>query len=296
MSIVIKSLAEVSLADALKAWNDGFEGYFVNIRFSMDPFVWRMGMEGLSPELSVVAYSGSRPVGIVVNGIRTIGDRKIAWNGGTGVATDMRRQGVGRQLVDVCLDLYRDHGVHTAYLEAIAENHRAIALYESVGYTTIDRVTALEQSNPLPPGAFSPSLNGRYTLKDGDPADVAKLPFYQAQAAWQTQWPSVRDGRSVVVYDAAGTAMGYALYKRGRNPAGEVTHIALYQCEVKDVPEAAQEAWLNALLSEVYPAGLECRRVTVNLRASNAPLLRVLARAGFTPRVQQVMMARDMEE
>jgi hypothetical protein len=84
--ITIKPLKNCRLDQILDAWNRGFEGYFVPINMTLDSFLSRMVFEGLSPELSIVAFDEEEPVGIIMNGVRDIKGKKQAWNGGTGVA------------------------------------------------------------------------------------------------------------------------------------------------------------------------------------------------------------------
>ncbi len=55
-------------------------------------------MEGLSAELSIIAFQDEQPVGIALSGLRTIDGKKVAWNGGTGVAVPLRSQGVDGNL------------------------------------------------------------------------------------------------------------------------------------------------------------------------------------------------------
>src|SRR4051812_32013581 len=103
----IKRLTECTYDQALTAWNTGFEGYFVNLNMTHEMFLKRFPMEDLKPSLSVAAFYDGEPAGLIVNGIRTVNGTKIAWNGGTAVATKFRKQGVGRALINATLDIYK---------------------------------------------------------------------------------------------------------------------------------------------------------------------------------------------
>ncbi|MCK9910183.1 GNAT family N-acetyltransferase, partial [Microbacteriaceae bacterium K1510] len=116
--ITIKRLSECTFEEGTKAWNRGFEGYYFDATSTVDRFTARLGMEGLSPALSVVGFVDGEPVGLVLTGVRTIDGKKVAWNGGTGVATEFRHQGVGRELMAALLEIYRQEGIHMAILEA----------------------------------------------------------------------------------------------------------------------------------------------------------------------------------
>ena len=135
--ITIRRLCDCTLQDVILAWNEGFEGYFVKMNFSLEQFLKRLVHEELSAEHSILLYDGDTPVGIVLNGMREIDGKKLAWNGGTGIAPAYRNKGLGRLAIAECIRIYEEEGVESATLEAIAENHPAIGLYEKMGYKTI---------------------------------------------------------------------------------------------------------------------------------------------------------------
>ena len=295
--IAIKRMNECSIADITKAWNRGFEGYFVPVTMTEEQVVQRLGTESYSLSLSVVAYDGDEPIGLVASGLRAINGQTIAWNGGTGVATEYRRQGVGRQLMQTTLDLYRQADVDIATLEAISKNEKAIALYQQLGYDTVDRLLFWQRTDALPEDAFGVKQGDTYRVRRLLPQQTATLPFYWADAPWQNQWPSLRDAEALVVEDSQGAPVGYALYKRALNDAGKVAAIVLRQCAAQpDHPDA--EAILRVALHHLYaPADGECRRSTFNLPASQTLLLHVLQDAGFGPSdTEQVLMIRKMEK
>ncbi len=54
---------------------------------------------------------------------------------GMGVLAAYRGQGIGRQLLTSCLAKAKQRGITRVELAARADNHRAIALYEKLGFT-----------------------------------------------------------------------------------------------------------------------------------------------------------------
>ena len=290
--IEIRKLSTCSFDAALDIWNRGFEGYFMDMTFTMDRLVGRFGLDGLSPDLSVVACVDGELAGFVLNGIRMVKGTKVAWNGGTGVATKFRGQGIGAQLVEASLQVYRDADVQLATLEAIAKNEPAIRLYEKMGYVTVDRVTFLQRRGTLAPNTFTERFS--YVERQGIPADVANLDFYGENVAWQAHWASIRDGESLVLLEA-GQPVGYALFKRTLGESGSLNAIALYQCEVAPHRTDAR-AIIEHLLFRLYaPHEVDCLRYTINARMSNEILMDVLQQAGFTTLSEQVYMERKME-
>ena len=295
MMIVIKRLSACTFSEAVEIWNKGFEGYFVDATTTEERFAARLGMEGLSPSLSVVAFVDDQPVGMILTGIRTIQGKKVAWNGGTCVATAYRGQGLGKVMMKAVLQVYEEEGVEWATLEAFRENEKAIALYKSMGFDIVDRLLFLQRTEGFDrTNPFSQAVGAVYQRESGIPADVQGLPFYQAMAPWQTQWAGLRDGESVVVKDQTGEAIGYALYRRAFDPAGAVTGITLFQCAAAPEREDADEIIRFALNQVFAPEREVGRRGTFNFPAGQDRVVRILEEAGFSPSIEQVYMMKQM--
>jgi GNAT superfamily N-acetyltransferase len=282
--IRLKRMSDCTWNEAMQAWNEGFQGYFADMTMTIERFTDRFGMEGLSPALSVIAFDGDIPVGMIVNGIKEIKGEKVGWNGGTAVAPAYRKQGVGKVMMDFVLDVYAENGVTVATLEAIRENEKAIALYEQKGYRIFDRLVHLKQNGKL---QLPEAQN--FTIQPMRPPQVVPLSFYVQHAPWQTQALNVRDAEAAIAYEG-NEAVGYALYKHMYNEQGELTHILLYQC----VGMGAQEREIVAsLLYHVLRSNVECARMAINLpEESTAAAL--LQEAGFMVYVSQVQMRKEM--
>ncbi|WP_235827888.1 GNAT family N-acetyltransferase [Brevibacillus migulae] len=295
MVIVIKRLSTCTFSEAAEIWNKGFEGYFVDATTTDERFAARLGMEGLSPSLSVVAYVDDEPVGMVLTGIRNIQGKKVAWNGGTCIATAYRGQGLGKILMKAVLQVYEEEGVEWGTLEAFRENEKAIALYKAMGYDIVDRLLFLQRTEAFDrTNPFSQAEGAQYRYASGVPADVQGLSFYQAMAPWQTQWAGLRDGQSVLVKDQAGEAIGYALYRRAFDPAGAVSAITLFQCAAAPEREDADEIIRFALNHVFEPEREVAKRGTFNFPAGQERVVRILEEAGFSPSIEQVYMMKKM--
>jgi GNAT superfamily N-acetyltransferase len=291
--ITVKRLSECTLAEAVQAWNTGFEGYFFDATMSVEAFTTRLGMEGLSPNLSLVAFNDQVPVAILLSGVRNINGKKVSWNGGTGVALSHRGKGVGKIMMEETLKLYEKEGIDIATLEAISENTRAISLYEKMGYKTIDRLLGMQQQGSMENG-FHSGESKDYSIIKGIPRDVSRYPIYRSMSPWQTQWQSVRDGEAILVKNQDGECLGYAIYKRMFDSSNQHTATVLYQCEVSPSAIDPQDL-LNLILEHVFQPHLEIRRSTFNLPASNHLVVNRLTEAGFTVKTEQVYMIREMK-
>lgn len=176
----IKTVAQCTLDEVLKAWNKGFEGYFIEINMTAEMFLQRLVGEGLSPEHSIVVFDQEEPIAIVMNGFRTIDGQKTAWNGGTGISPAYRGKGVSRLLMEETLAIYKRENVELGTLEAIKENQVAIALYEKYGYVVANQLLFLS-------GEYEAKVTSTVALHIATirPEQLAHLSFYRENVPWQ---------------------------------------------------------------------------------------------------------------
>ena len=83
--IELKPLSSLSFAEAAALWNEGFQGYSVDISMSLDDYIARLHTSGVLVEKSLVANVEGRAVAFLLNAIRSHAGDLIAWTGGTGV-------------------------------------------------------------------------------------------------------------------------------------------------------------------------------------------------------------------
>jgi ribosomal protein S18 acetylase RimI-like enzyme len=292
----ILRLSESSFDDAVKIWNEGFQGYFVDMTLSLDRYLSRLQREGLSPEFSLMAFYDGTPAGFLLNGIRINPEPKVAWNGGTGVSPQFRGRGVGKALMRATVDLYQELGIQIATLEAISDNEAAISLYRQFGYEVVDGLAFFNHEGELNERTFRQPNSQAYTTAQVVPYIVGQLDFYQESAPWQGHWQSLtrQNGEALIVSDSAGVAVGYALYKKKRDEQERIIEIALHQC--KAIPGADTEAIIDCALRSLFaPLDLACKRSTYNFSKSNEAVLTMLTEAGFTSFIEQVHMVRKNE-
>ena len=294
-NLQLKRLSTCSFQTALEVWNEGFQGYFVDMTLSLDKFLARMSSEAISLEHSLVAFAQGKPVGFLLNGIRNDEGKKIAWNGGTGVIPSFRGQGVGKFLVNAAIDLYVSEAVDVATLEAISNNDIAIGLYKQCGYEIVDELTFLQSDDPSA-DCLSQTDSVSYSVDSVAPAAVGSLSFYSDLSAWQSQWQSLAlsCGDALIVRDSAGGAVGYALFKKKFDNEGNPSNIALYQCEVAPNRDDFENIVAAMLRRVFFSEPGKFRRTTYNFRKSNKLVIDMLMKSGFATFIEQVLMLRSM--
>ncbi|MGD6877057.1 N-acetyltransferase family protein [Bacillus infantis] len=292
--IEIRRLSDCTLNEAVTAWNKGFEGYFFDAATTPEKFVARMAAEGLSPDLSVVAFAEGEPIGIIKSGIREFSGRKIAWNGGTGVASAWRSKGVGRRLIEESIKIYQEEGVQLATLEAVSENSKAIALYEKLGYRKADSLEYLELKGSLEKNPVRLPHQHVYLGESVYPQVVSSLSFYKGTAPWQTCWQNAKDGEAHIAVDE-GSAAGYAVFRKGFTAEGRHAATTLFQIQA-DPGRKDQQEIIAFLLSEIFgDFSDEIRRVIPNFPVEgNKETYELLSGIGFTAAVKQVYMIKEL--
>lgn len=291
-NLELKPMHTCSFETALEVWNAGFKGYVVDMTLTLDKLLDRLTANRVSPEHSLIAMDRDKPVGFLFNALQMIGDRKLAWNGGTGVIPEYRGKGVGKQLVQATIEIYRANNVGLASLEAISTNHAAINLYKRFGYEVVDELTYLQTTQPR----FNVGSSNQFQVLNVHPSSVGQLAFYREHAAWQCQWHVLasRSGEAIVVLDVDNVPIGYALSDRRYDETGNVTRIALFQCEVarsrSDEKEVTQ-LMLERVLGNVE---LQCQRTTINFPKSNTAVIGILRDAGFATLIEQLHMIKQV--
>lgn len=281
--MTIKRLAECTLDEVLKAWNDGFEGYFVQIKLNAEAFLNRLVGEGLSPNHSIVTFDKNKPVGIVLNGFRNVDGKMIAWNGGTGVATDYRGKGISRALMEEVLEIYKEENVEVATLEVIKENERAIKLYEKYGYDITDHLLFIT-------GEYKPEVSESTGIKDNliRPEQLSGLSFYKEDVPWQCSWQSAKQGEAKVFYNEADEPIGYAIYRRVWNEDKKLDRIIFHQLELLDKEKVE---YIPEFIASITTKPVNI--TTINFSASN-PASNYFMEQGLKVSTEQYQMKKTM--
>jgi len=129
--------AEFSDAELAATFTAGYEGYFMPLAVDADAFRFLARSFDYDLDASRVVRDGNESVGLVMVARRG----EDGWIGGVAVVPDLRRTGLGRQLMEAAAAEARARGVKQLWLEVLVQNTPAIGLYERLGY---ERVRELE--------------------------------------------------------------------------------------------------------------------------------------------------------
>lgn len=111
-----------------------FADYQVKMEMPLDRFSEMLTRRGYDANISIGAFNGERLVGVVLNGLRNRNGEWTAYDLGTGVVQDFRRQGITSEMLHLVLTKLRAESVSLYLLEVLADNASAIALYTRHGF------------------------------------------------------------------------------------------------------------------------------------------------------------------
>lgn len=188
MQLTYRSAAEYSLDELVDLLNRGFEGYVVNVTFSLAALLSMLTRDSVDLGLSRVAEANGKSVAVGLIARRGWTVRLAAM----GVASEIRGQGVGRGLMDHFLETLPSLGYQRMLLEVIEQNPPAVNLYERVGFRLGRRLVSF-QREATTPDEQPPNLSEQLTVTQIDPATVAaRLTVdHLADLPWQLSGSSI---------------------------------------------------------------------------------------------------------
>ncbi|MGI8316540.1 GNAT family N-acetyltransferase [Halobacillus mangrovi] len=231
----VKSMMNCSFKDAIKAWNEGFQDYTVDLTMNVEGFIKMMSTKRLSPEYSVLAYDEGKPVGIILNSIQPLQGIQTAYNGGTAVHPDYRNLGVGQRLMEASLSVYEKEKVSNASLEAICTNKPAIQLYKNNGYIIKDHLDTIE----LDKGTFKQERDLTLKLVTYEDCKENISQHFQVMP-WQNKVDFI-DEREIYQFSLGRQPIGYVLLSRNKD------RLTLFHLQAVRKDKSDYERMLRAL-------------------------------------------------
>jgi ribosomal protein S18 acetylase RimI-like enzyme len=180
---VFRTLTDGDFDAVVACFNEAFSDYAV--RFSMTAPQLReiVARRAVVFYLSVGVFDGGRLVGFTLNGF----DGETAYDSGTGVVPSHRRQGLARGMMTFILPRLRDAGARRYLLEVIETNTRAVALYESLGFTTTRPLTCWKRETG--------NVVSGIAIRPIEPDWDLFASFLDVAPAWQNSEASLRRAR-----------------------------------------------------------------------------------------------------
>jgi ribosomal protein S18 acetylase RimI-like enzyme len=133
--VYYSQLDNVDIETIYKTFLNAFNDYAVPINVPYLQFKHMLKRRGYNPQISVGAFEHNRLVGFVLNGYRNWNGKTTAYDLGTGVIADFRKQGITSNLLQFAKKQFCQEGIEQYLLEVITSNMAAIQLYKKNGFT-----------------------------------------------------------------------------------------------------------------------------------------------------------------
>jgi GNAT superfamily N-acetyltransferase len=164
VSIDLRSALSLSTAELSALFNAAYADYLVPFHVDEASIAAMATWYDLDPDAGRIAYRDGEPVGLVNLGVRG----EEAWIGGIGVVPAARRSGVAPALMEAVHEQAIERGVKRVWLEVIEENTAAFALYDQLGYRTVQdvEVWSLPSADGSPDGREVPFAEAKALLPE----------------------------------------------------------------------------------------------------------------------------------
>jgi ribosomal protein S18 acetylase RimI-like enzyme len=224
--------------------------------------------------------------------------------GNVAVLPDYRGHGIGRQLMQACLERARDEGSEWVALEVRADNTPARHLYLSLGFQQTGAETILRRNanTPVPNGR---ELNGARIRKPRSSEDAVLFSLAQAVTPSGIKWAEpLRESEFVMGWERR-----FDLWLSGRGEAwwvvesgGQIVGAARVETFRNRDEEGRLRIWikaeqkLHAALMEAAIASRDVRARSLSIAhpAEDVEALQIFAHYGFQPALTLAHMKLDL--
>lgn len=224
----IQSLENIPIKDIHRAFSRAFSDYVEPVNLTVEQLQHILERRGFKDYLSFAAFAESEIVGFTLNASGQWNGKTTAYDTGTGVQKNYRKQGIASRIFEASLPVLKAHGVSRYLLEVIKVNTKAVDLYRKLGFSVTREFDywacpreAIEiQSGRLPEDISIESL---------DAPDWKHLrSFWDFQPSWQNSVDSITRVRSSMTLMGAfhhGVLVAYVCMEEG---TGDVPQFAVH--------------------------------------------------------------------
>ena len=174
----IRLLTEEDYAALYHTFTAAFAQNEVQFRLSEENFLYRIKEKLLiDHEISASAFYGDEMVGFILHASNIYQGIPTAYNGGTGVIPGFRNQSAAEQIYGYLIPRIQSKFLARVILEVLENNHKAIALYEKIGFIFNRRFKCYKMTKELEATPDVPILEGSmdevdFSNNDFDPCFI----------------------------------------------------------------------------------------------------------------------------
>lgn len=130
-----ESLNHIEREEIYQSFLKAFSDYQVPMNMTFLQFEKMLKRRGFDPSVSVGAFEENSLVGFILNGCRMWNGKATAYDVGTGVIPQFRKQGITNHMLQTARQNFGKSGVEQYILEVLTANTSAANIYTKNGFT-----------------------------------------------------------------------------------------------------------------------------------------------------------------
>lgn len=277
----LKTLEGVRIIKILEVFNASFADYFIPFKLTLEQLEQKIKADKTRLDLSVGVFKDEQLVAFILHGYDTIENKKVVYNGGTGVLPSQRGQGLTKQMYHFMFPILQLKGIDKLVLEVISNNLPAINSYKKVGYSVMRMLNCYKGDvcHIKPSSAIDIKGLGSYNWK-------LLESFWEVQPTWQNSVGVIKSEKKELVFLGAytkGDCVGYVIY---HPKSKRLRQLAVH----RDFRRQGIASTLLYKITQEYGNSLSI----INVDVQSNSLHQFLVKIGLTLTLQQLEMQFDL--
>ncbi len=276
-----KTLDNTEIEVLQKAFVEAFSDYQIKFDIPMWKFKAMLQRRGYAPSISVGAFKGEILVGFVLNGIRDWNGKSTAYDLGTGVINEYRKQGITSNLLTNLKDLLKAKGIEQYLLEVLQTNTTAFQLYKKQGFEVVREFSCFQIDKLMYHPRVTYKVESVERIDDAEWDIIAS--FWDYMPSWQNSAASVNALAEAFRYSVVrvgGIIAGYGIIDKR---TGDIAQIAVDK-------RYRRRGIASSIITDLMDnTGVE-KVAVLNVDGRDEGMKRFLLDAGFVNTVDQYEM------
>lgn len=186
--IQYKTLEKVDIEILHNTFLNAFKDYQVNMEIPLSKFKEMLIIRGYNSEISMGAFENGELIGFVFNGLRKWNEKPTAYDTGTGVIREYRKQGITSNLMLNIKNLLKSKEIHQYLLEVIKTNTNALELYKKQGFEIVREFECFRLEKSM----LEATMNYNISQQQISNYDLEQfLKFWDFSPSWQNSIDSI---------------------------------------------------------------------------------------------------------
>lgn len=265
---------------------EAFSDYVFPFALTETQFRNHIILNAVDLERTVGCIEGGKLVGFSLNGFGEWEGKATVYDAGTGVLPAYRRQGISDAMFEMMLPVFAATGVEQFLLEVITSNHRAIRLYDKLGFHAVRELALLQCDSEIKIGHNLQQTAKIRELTDPDWDHLTT--FWDGKPSWQNSVAALKRSAALKRILAAfvdGSCVGYIVFSA---KFGRVAQIAVD----KEQRNKGIGTALVQKMQEQTADGYSLQVINIDKSLSN--VMKFFANRGFYERLSQHEMVMPM--